>query len=155
MPAIRHIAPFMLGLLLSSAGIADEVSPPEDGSESPPESQSLTNLLAESAYAPRWRLNQPLDKPAVIDAPRPPIAEIEFQQTSSLERVMNARTFSLLTFSSSKQSRLFFGLNEDGLLGFHLRAVSRDNDDEYLELGQMLGTETTESDGDAEQLPPE
>jgi len=37
-------------------------------------------------------------------------------------------TLSFLTLSKSRQARLFFGVNEDGLVGLHYRAVSGNND---------------------------
>jgi hypothetical protein len=151
----RHLAQVVLGLLLSAAGMADDASSPEARIESPPEYLPLAKLLAESAYAPRWQLNQPLTQPLVVNAPQRPISNLEFRDASSLERVTSIRTLSLLTLSSSKQSRLFFGLNEDGLLGLHLRAVSRANDDEYLELAQMFNSGNTEPDAVDGQSPPE
>jgi hypothetical protein len=69
---------------------------------------------------------------------RRPIVDVEPHDADTAEPVARPRTLSFVTLSRSKQARLFFGLNEDGLLGLHFRAVSQRNADLYLDLRRSL-----------------
>ena len=50
-----------------------------------------------------------------------PIGPLQFQRSDTFGRMIRVRSISLLTFAENRHSRLFFGVNSDGLLGFHLR----------------------------------
>ena len=119
----------VVGMLLSSAGLADDeaASVAEPNSSAPP-SPSLEKLLEESGYAPRWRLTPPAATAPYTSEWHHPLADFEFQDSSGLARIARLRTLSFLTLSKSRQARLFFGVNEDGLVGLHYRAVSGNND---------------------------
>jgi hypothetical protein len=44
---------------------------------------------------------------------------------------------SLLTLAEIGQTRLFLGVNDEGLLGLHFNALPRDGDERYLEVIRM------------------
>ena len=131
-----RVALVFIDMLLSRAGLADDATP-STPDPLPPKAPSIDKLLAESGYAARWQLKRTVEDVPYTEKWQRPIADIEFQDPNAFTRVTRLRTLSLLTLASSGRSRLFFGVNEEGLLGFHFRAVSRGNDERYLELGRM------------------
>ena len=62
-----------------------------------------------------------------------PMAPLQFQRSDAFGRMINIRSVSLLTLSENRNSRLFFGVNSDGFLGFHLRGSS----DRHIEFARM------------------
>ena len=149
---IRGMSQVIISVLLWSPVFADDSTPSDAESEPlPSEALSVEKLLAGSAYASRWQLSQPVEPAPDTGEWRRPVTDFENRDTDSSEGVTRPRTLSLLTLSRSKQSRLFFGLNEDGLLGLHLRAVSQQNADRYLGLARTpQGSEDAEANPRAE-----
>jgi len=49
------------------------------------------------------------------------INELEFQDNSTLGRLKRVREVSFLTLVETRQSRIFLGVNSDGLVGLHFR----------------------------------
>ena len=76
-------------------------------------------------------------------------------QASALARVSRLRSLSLLTLAKIGQTRLFLGVNEEGLVGLHFIAFLRDGDERYLELVRMPYLKENEPDNEVEQLGPE
>ncbi len=62
-----------------------------------------------------------------------PMAPLQFQRSDPFGRMIRIRSVSLLTLSENRNSRLFFGVNSDGFLGFHLRGSS----DRHIEVARM------------------
>ena len=62
-----------------------------------------------------------------------PMAPLQFQRSDTFGRMIRVRSVSLLTLSENRNSRLFFGVNSDGYLGFHLRGSS----DRHIEVARM------------------
>lgn len=83
-------------------------------------SESLTGY--DSVYSDDWRQ---------------PMTDFEFEEGSALMRIAKLRSLSLLTLGKFGKSRLFFGVNDDGFVGLHFNAVSRQADERYLEFMRM------------------
>lgn len=62
-----------------------------------------------------------------------PIAPLQFQRSDAFGRMIRIRSVSILTLSENRNSRFFFGINSDGILGFHLRGSS----DRHMEVARM------------------
>jgi hypothetical protein len=60
-----------------------------------------------------------------------------FQDNSALGRVSKLRNLSLLTLAESRRTRLFLGVNDDGLVGLHFVALPKYGDERYLSLIRM------------------
>ena len=134
----RWVMLLTIGMLLSAAGYADDTKLSNAHGESlPGETRSIEALLAESEYASRWQLYHPLDAIAYSDDRERPIADINFRDGSALARISKLRNLSLLTLAEVGQTRLFLGVNDDGLVGLHFNAFPRDGDAHYLEVVRM------------------
>ena len=72
-----------------------------------------------------WRRQQPVFK---------------FRKDSTLERIGRLRNLSFLTLARTQRTRLFVGVNEDGLVGLHFNTLSRYGDDRVLELARLTST---------------
>jgi hypothetical protein len=118
-----------IGMLLSTAGLADEAKSSK--------TVTVESLLAESAYAPRWQLYHPVEATTYASSWRQPIADVDFQDNSTLARVSKLRNLSFLTLAESRKTRLFLGVNDDGLVGLHFIVVPKYGDERYLSLVRM------------------
>lgn len=149
------MALLIIGMLLSAAGFADDAKSSNTDSEPlPVVTLSIETLLAESDYASRWQLFHPVEaKPYSSDWPRP-IADFEFQDASAFGRVSRLRSLSLLTLAEIGQTRLFLGVNEEGLVGLHFNAIRHYGDEGYLEVVRMPYLKENEPDSEVEQLGP-
>ena len=138
-----------IGMLLPVAGIADdEKSKKIDDDQSPVVTVSLDRLFPvvtvsldrlfeESQYAARWQLYHPVEAMADTDDWPKPIADIDFQDNSALGRFGKLRNLSLLTLAETGQTRLFLGVNDDGLVGLHFVAFPRQGDVRFLSMARM------------------
>ena len=134
----RWVMLLTIGMLLSAAGYADDTKLSNAHGESlPGETRSIAALLAESEYASRWQLYHPLDAIAYSDDRERPIADINFRDSSALARISKLRNLSLLTLAEVGQTRLFLGVNDDGLVGLHFNLFSRTDNTRYLEAVRM------------------
>ena len=134
----RWVMLLTIGMLLSAAGYADDPKPSNVQAESlPGETRSIEALLAEPAYASRWQLYHPLDAIAYSDDRERPIADFDFRDSSVSARISELRNLSLLTLAEVWQTRLFLGVNDDGLVGLHFNLFSRTDDTRYLEAVRM------------------
>jgi hypothetical protein len=123
-----RLVQLILGLLLSTNGFADDARFIDS---------NIQSLLAESRYAPRWQLYHPADATAYPERWIRPIANIEFRDNSALGRISKLRNLSLLTLVESQQARLFFGVNDDGLVGLHLIKIRGRDDERHLSLARV------------------
>ena len=132
------IALLTIGLLWSVAGFADDVqSPKTDDELLPVVTLSVETMLAESEYPSRWRLVHPTEATAYSDGWLRPIADFDFQDAGVLSRVSKLRGLSLLTLAEFGQTRMFLGVNEEGLVGLHFDASPHNGGDRYLEVIRM------------------
>ena len=65
------------------------------------------------------------------------LADIRFQDSSTLTRLSKLRNLSILTLGQFGRSKIFVGVNRDGLVGLHFGAYSRNASERYLELARM------------------
>ena len=100
----------LTAILLSTAAVADE---------------PLPDWFAQSAVPSGWRWTPDVYPVEGISTYRLTPA-IAFEDANLLIRYRDARSLSLLTVAEFGRSRLFFGVNEDGLLGLHFRAERPD-----------------------------
>jgi hypothetical protein len=126
----KWMGPLTMGMLLSMAAMADEAQQPAG-------TVNVESLLAESAYAPRWQLDRPIEITTYVGTWRQPIADVDFQDNSALGRVSKLRNLSLLTLAESRRTRLFLGVNDDGLVGLHFVVLPKYGDERYLSLIRM------------------
>ncbi len=132
------IALLTIGLLWSVAGFADDVqSPKTDDELLPVVTLSVETMLAESEYPSRWRPFHPAEATAYSDGWLRPIADFDFQDAGVLSRVSKLRGLSLLTLAEFGQTRMFLGVNEEGLVGLHFDAFPHNGGDRYLEVVRM------------------
>lgn len=66
--------------------------------------------------------------------PRP---VFNFREDSTLERLSKLRNLSFLTLATTRRTRLFLGVNEDGLVGLHINSRTRYGDERVLELARL------------------
>ncbi len=150
------LALLIIGMLLSTAGFADDAkSSSADGEPLPPATLSIETLLTESKYAFRWQPFYPADEMAYPDDWPRPITDFDFRDASALARVSKLRRLSLLTLAEIGQTRLFLGVNEEGLVGLHVSALLHHDDERYLELVRMPYLAENEPDSEVEQVGPE
>jgi len=146
----------IIGMLLSAAGFADDAkSSNTDGEPLPAVTFSVETLLAESEHASRWQLFYPVEAMAYSDYWPRPIADFDFQDASAWARVRKLRSLSLLTLAEIRQTRLFLGVDEEGLVGLHFSTFLQYGDERYLELIRMPYLKEKEPDSEIEQLGPE
>ena len=123
-----RLVQLIFGLLLSTNGFADDVQLNES---------NIQSLLAESPYAPRWQLYHPVEVTVYPDRWIRPFADIEFQDNSALGRISKLRNLSLLTLAESGKTRLFLGVNDDGLVGLHFIKIGGRGDEQHLSVARM------------------
>jgi hypothetical protein len=113
-----------IGMLLSTAGIADEI-------------KSSDTTAALSAYAADLQLRRRVGEQPYAKDWRRSFVDVEFQDNSALGRVSKIRNLSLLTLAKSQRTRLFLGINDDGLVGLHFIAMPKYGDRRFLSLARM------------------
>lgn len=163
MCSIREITILAAGLLFCAAAMADDQ---DAGAEEPATTTEATRdatpgvtheydtryldaLHGGPYYATHWPAAFADTTPAYADAWPYAIPSIDFQQDNALRRAAKLRNLSLLTLAEFGQSRLFFGVNDDGLVGLHFKALTADSDLRYLEVARLSYLE----DAEQPQLP--
>ena len=128
----------IVGTLLSTAGFADDATlSRSDGKPAPIPALPLESLQAQSAYAPRWQLTHPIEMMTYADEWSRPMSNFDFQDSGILGRASKLRNFSFLTLAELGETRLFLGVNDEGLVGLHIRVFPRHSSGRYLELVRM------------------
>jgi len=147
MPKASWMTLLTIGMLLSAAGFADDAkSSDTDGEPLPEVTLSVDAVHTELGYASRRHLFPSVEAMAYSnDWPRA-IADLDFQDDSALARVSKLRNLSLLTLAEIGQTRLFLGVNDDGLVGLHFNAFPRDGGERYLEVVRMPYLKENEPD---------
>jgi hypothetical protein len=137
------------------AGFADDVQSSNTDSEPLPEvTLSVEALHAESGYTSRRNLFHSVEALAYSDDWPRTIADFDFQDDSALARVSKLRNLSLFTLAEIGQTRLFLGVNDEGLLGLHFNTLRRNGDERYLEVVRMPYLKENEPDDEVRQLGP-
>ena len=129
---------FTTGLLWSAAGLADDVQDSKTGDELlPVVTLSVETMFAELAIPARWRLIHPPEATAYSVGLVQPITDFNFQDADALSRLSEIRGLSLFTFAEIRQTRLFLGVNEKGLVGLHFDLSPNYGGERYLEVFRM------------------
>ena len=153
MPKASWMTLLTIGMLLSTAGFADDAKSSNTDSEPLPEvTLSVEALHAESGYTSRWQLFDSVEAVANSDDWPRAIADFDFQDDSALARVSKLRSLSLLTLTETGRTRLFLGINEEGLVGLHFSTFRHHGDERYLEVVRMPYLKEKEPDSEVEQL---
>jgi hypothetical protein len=125
-------------MLLSAAGYADDANLSNaDGVLLPEVTSSVEALHAELTNKFPSHLLHPGEAITYLDDWPRPLANLEFRDDSALARVSKLRNLSLLTVAEIGRTRLFLGVNDDGLVGLHFNGFSRAGDTRYLEVVRM------------------
>lgn len=128
----------VVAMLHSVAGVADdEETSAADSDNLPATGLSLPPLSLDIDDTSRWRPTYPLLTPRYSTDWSQPFVNVAFHDSGTLARVSRFRSLSLLTFAEIGQSRLFFGVNNDGLVGLHFRAFRRQEQERHLEVARM------------------
>lgn len=141
----------LFGALHPAAVIADDAAlSGADDDRLPVTAASIDSLQLVSGYSPRWQLSHPVEKMDFSRDALPPITDIEFQDPGAFARVSKLRELSLLTLAEVGRTRLFLGVSEKGLLGFHLGALPRLGDERCLEVARMPYLKNDQKDDGAD-----
>ena len=103
MPRVSLLVVLSIGLLFSAATIADD----EVVARAPAVLAGYLAVTREPTYSDIW-LSQ--------------MDTLEFQDNSPLARISRIRELPLLTLAETPRSRLYLGVNGDGVFGLHFRA---------------------------------
>lgn len=151
MPVARCMTFVMVGTLLSAASLADDAGTRSTDADSPPVATlSFDSLYSEPLYSSRWRLSHPVDPIAYSFDGSQSIGNLDFQDSGTFSRVKKVRALSLLTLAEGKGTRLFFGVDKEGLVGIHFRGLPRRGDDRFLEVVRMPYLENDQPDDEAD-----
>lgn len=137
----------IVGMLITSAAFADEATTFKIVSAKQPiVTFSAVELRNESLYTSQWRRLQSVSTSAHSDDWFQPLYDVDFHDTSTLARASKLRGLSFLTLADFGQSRVYLGVNDDGLVGLHFRVFSRHGDESYLEMARMPYLKDTDPD---------
>lgn len=144
MRSIKGILCVAAGLLWHSAAPADEQEVRVDDSATTPgvttpvDTRYLDALNRGPYYSSTWSssliaadlLNDGTDWTYAMPS-------VDFLDNSTFGRAAKLRNLSLLTLAEVGKGRLFFGVNDDGLVGLHFKALTADSDLRYLEVARL------------------
>lgn len=140
----------VISLLIPAVAVADDARAPAADLYS---MQSLTEYSQahwlDTGYASSWRLPPTIGVPHDSSEATDPIADLDFRDPGAFARVSKVRELSLLTLAEVGKARLFFGVNDRGLFGFHLGARPRLGDERCVELARMPYLNSAEQDNPA------
>ncbi len=88
-------------------------------------------------FAPYWQRNAPDYDTVIASEALQPIKGLDFRDPGAFARVSKLRELSFLTLAELGKSRLFFGVNDDGLFGIHFCALPRPGGERSFELARM------------------
>lgn len=141
----------LFGALHPAAVVADDAGLPGGDNDGLPVTATSTDSLQPlSSYPSRWQLSHPVETMDLSKDASPLITDIEFSDPGALARVSKVRELSLLTLAEVGRTRLFLGVSEKGLLGFHLGALPRLGDERCLEVARMPYLKSDQDDDGAE-----
>lgn len=137
-PIARSCAILSALLLLSSAVSADEAEAIYTPASLPlTSSVSATAYLDELGRSSLWRLLEPVDLIAFADLHPHPLNELHFEDSDLVSRLSKLRGLSMLTMAEVGPARLFFGVNDKGLVGLHFNTGASDRGDVHVEVLRM------------------
>ena len=122
-------------IMFTSVTLADDVSPPDTDSETAKSRSDAHDGLAFGSHSSPQRY---IDR--VLPHPAPLLRtdfDLEFRDSSVLGNFSKLRTLSFVTLAESGPTKLFLGVNDDGLVGLHFAFFSKRGTDRTLELARM------------------
>jgi len=129
---VRSLTLVVFGLTFSQYTLAGE-----DGNDTARSAPS-TQLIRDTTVAPADYEYRPIEAPAAgMRWQSDPVADVQLDDGNTLARLTRVRNLSLLTMAEFRHSRFFFGVNSDGIVGFHLVGSSRDQNARFLEVARM------------------
>jgi len=127
-----------IGLLWSTANFADDVQSTKSNDELlPVVSLSLEAMLTASKLPSRWQLRYPAGVTAYSDDWPRPLADFDFQEAGAWSHARELRGLSLLTLAEFGHTRLFLGVNKEGLAGLNFEVFPSYGGKRYLEVVRM------------------
>ena len=137
-----------LGVLVSAVGLADEIGTTDTGDRLPLAGYILP---ADPISEPQWRQSYSASEFVHANLSTRPLLDIEFRDSSTLKQLSKLRNLSFVTLAQKWNSRLFLGVNEDGLAGLHITLLPRKDNDKILELARLPYLKESQDLADSEQ----
>ena len=137
-----------LGVLVSTIGWADEIGHTDIGDRLPTAGYFLP---IDRISEPQWRQPHAASEIVHSNFSTRPLLDIEFRDSSALKQLSKLRNLSFVTLAQKWNSRLFLGVNEDGLAGLHITLLPRQDNDRILELARLPYLKERETDTNSEQ----
>ncbi len=135
---VGRIALFIVGMSLSAASSADDAKPSTTRVAAlPTVTLSPQAMHDEWDHGSRWQLAHPVETMEYSNDWSGPSVNVDFEDSGVLARVSKLRNLSLLTFAEIGRTRLFLGVDGNGLVGLHFRAFHRVGDERYFEVVRM------------------
>jgi len=136
---VGRLTLLLVGMSLSATGLADDASASTTSAELlPPVTYAVEASHGDWNYAPRWRLaHDAVDMPSYANDWSQRSMNVAFHDSDTFSRMSKLRNLSLLTFAEIGRARLFLGVDDNGIVGVHLRAFHRLGDERYLEVVRM------------------
>lgn len=139
---IARVGAVLSSLLLSSAVLADETADEAEATYTAAslpltDSMSATALLDGLGHSSEWRLSEPVDLIALADLHPHPLNELHFEDSDLVSRLSKLRGLSMLTMAEVGPARLFFGVNDEGLVGLHFNTGASDPGEVHVEVLRM------------------
>ena len=131
-----RIAQFVIVTLASTVTFAGDV---ESTSPGPDPSRQITKpaSLSVPSYPAQWLPDASVYSSAERESYAATFVALDFRDDSALARLGRIRNLSLLTLSETKRTRVFLGVNGDGLVGLHFVAIADNGADRYLSLARL------------------
>lgn len=146
-PIARCGAALCAMLLTSSAAFADEPNATYAPASLPMTSMSATAFPDELWHRSEWRLPEPVDLIALAELQPHPLYDLHFEDSDLVSRLSKLRGLSMLTMAEVGPARLFFGVNDEGLVGLHFNTGASDPDDVHVEVLRMPYLDDDTADG--------
>lgn len=127
---------FSVLLLLGFAALADDSTSEATETEAI-YSWSAAEFINELESDAHLALLEPVDVIAYMDFSSRRLYDLRFEDSDLLSRMSKLRGISMLTMAEIGHARLFFGVNDDGLVGLHFNTSASDPDGQHIEVLRM------------------
>ena len=138
LPGRISAAVFAAVLLFALPAAADDADATyRPASQSFESEEDPSALIDELARHSAWRLSEPVDLIALAELAPHPLNELHFEDSDLVSRLSKLRGLSMLTMAEVGPARLFFGVNDEGLVGLHFNTGLSDPDDVHVEVWRL------------------
>ncbi|MEM7284149.1 MAG: hypothetical protein AAF438_21295 [Pseudomonadota bacterium] len=124
----------IIGVMALAVPMACHGDPPGDSKNARVVSDASSSPITIDVRNLGWDVYQPFWNPELPDLT---VESFDFDDKSALERITKLRSLSLVTFAETTNTRLFFGVNKEGLVGLHFSAFPRYGKDRHMSLWSM------------------